>query len=45
MKRALGLPNRAAWVYDHAPRKRNAFVRPVVPASTPDRYGRRRLAS
>ena len=35
----------AAWVYDHAPRKRNAFVRPVVPASTPDRYGRRRLAS
>ena len=35
----------AAWVYDHAPRKRNAFVRPVVPASTLDRDGRRRLAS
>ena len=35
----------SAWVYDHDPRKRNAFVRPVVPASTPDRYVRRSLAS
>ena len=33
------------WVYDHYLRKRNAFVRPVVPASTPDRYVRRGLAS
>ena len=35
----------SAWVYDHDPRKRNAFVRPAVPASTPDRYVRRGLAS
>ena len=30
---------------DRDPRKRNAFVRPAVPASTPDRYVRRGLAS
>ena len=30
---------------DHDLRKRNAFVRPAVPASTPDRYVRCGLAS
>ena len=30
----------SVWVYDHDPRKRNAFVRPAVPASTPDRRPR-----